>query len=175
MRRREKCFCAALATVRKNPFVVVSRLQRRHHDKRLSFFWTAHEKYASSRMAVTEQANGREGHESSNDSTLVDDPIKIPILLETDRFLVIDKPAGIPHHNDDGEHLGIVNLLHRLAKRRQSKQVRPTIRTVPFGRFIFPLLPCRRRIQRQYLSCVPFGDPQRCGGPAFEASAAAPF
>jgi tRNA pseudouridine32 synthase / 23S rRNA pseudouridine746 synthase len=40
----------------------------------------------------------------------VDHPT-ISILLETDRFLVVNKPAGIPYHNDDDENLGILNVL----------------------------------------------------------------
>ena len=39
---------------------------------------------------------------------------KIPILHETDRLLVIDKPSGISHHNDDGEdELGIISLIRQ--------------------------------------------------------------
>lgn len=38
--------------------------------------------------------------------------INIPVLLETDHVLVINKPAGISHHDSDQE-LGILNVLRR--------------------------------------------------------------
>jgi tRNA pseudouridine32 synthase/23S rRNA pseudouridine746 synthase len=38
--------------------------------------------------------------------------IQIRILLETDQVIVIDKPSGIPHHDDDGS-LGILNLFRQ--------------------------------------------------------------
>lgn len=39
-----------------------------------------------------------------------DSPIIIPVLLETDHVLVVNKPVGIPHHSTEDE-LGILNLL----------------------------------------------------------------
>jgi 23S rRNA-/tRNA-specific pseudouridylate synthase len=66
-------------------------------------------------------------------------PPHIPILLETDRLMIINKPAGVPHHDDveipiDGDgganscgdaksRLGILNLLRQqLARERGTYQ-----------------------------------------------------
>lgn len=91
-------------------------MDRHQHDRRLSSFWTAHKYDALSHIAMTKQASGLEDNEYIK-ALVVDDPTNIPILLETDRFLVIDKPAGIPHHNDDDENLGIVNLVRQQLER----------------------------------------------------------
>jgi 23S rRNA-/tRNA-specific pseudouridylate synthase len=51
-------------------------------------------------------------------------PIRIPVLLETDRVLVVHKPAGIPHHNEDDDvnSLGIVNCIRRQRRWQQQQQ-----------------------------------------------------
>ena len=52
-------------------------------------------------------------------SAAADVNVEIPILLETDHILVVNKPSGIPHHNEQndgvggGETLGILNVLRQ--------------------------------------------------------------
>lgn len=51
----------------------------------------------------------------------------IPIIFENDRFLVINKPSGIPHHNDDDENPGIVNLLRQQLATQRPLESRPRL------------------------------------------------
>jgi tRNA pseudouridine32 synthase/23S rRNA pseudouridine746 synthase len=43
---------------------------------------------------------------------------KIPILYESDRILIIDKPPGISHHNDGDETSGIVTFIRQQQRQR---------------------------------------------------------
>jgi tRNA pseudouridine32 synthase/23S rRNA pseudouridine746 synthase len=45
----------------------------------------------------------------------------IPILFESDRLLVVNKPSGIPHHDDDDQNPGMVTRL-RLAHNQNHNQ-----------------------------------------------------
>jgi tRNA pseudouridine32 synthase/23S rRNA pseudouridine746 synthase len=56
----------------------------------------------------------RRGLYSSSSESITDCDSEIPILFESDRLLVVNKPSGIPHHDDDDQHQGMVTRL-RLA------------------------------------------------------------
>jgi tRNA pseudouridine32 synthase / 23S rRNA pseudouridine746 synthase len=55
-------------------------------------------------------------------------PVEIPVLYETDRILIINKPCGISHHNDDGKEttnsVGNTGVLQLLRQQRSEKKER---------------------------------------------------
>lgn len=51
--------------------------------------------------------------QSESNSDRVENPSAIPILYESNRVLIIDKPPGISHHNDGEEESGIVSIIRQ--------------------------------------------------------------
>ncbi len=49
-------------------------------------------------------------NESLEDEPTLSNDIEVPILYESERILVVNKPSGIAHHNDDSL-LGILNII----------------------------------------------------------------